>query len=115
MKKLVFVLAAIMLTFSSMVSAQETTSFDDYKVNLMFGINQPFKKQNNFLKGIMVAPSIRWWPRVSSTLENDEFTYNNRSTQSEVTHKAMEVGVNNTPLIVNISVGYSFNWKKNKQ
>jgi len=35
----------------------------------------PFKKQNNFLSGIMVAPSIRWWPNVASTLNNDGYSY----------------------------------------
>lgn len=40
---------------------------------------QPFKNQDNFLKGIMVAPSIRWWPRLSSSLENNELQYFNES------------------------------------
>lgn len=72
----------------------------------------PFKKQDNFLKGIMIAPSIRWWPRVSSSLEDNQLTYFNESLDQTVTHEAMEVGINNTPLILNISVGYSLGWNK---
>lgn len=68
---------------------------------------QPFKNQDNFLKGIMVAPSIRWWPRVSSSLENDETSFFSRALQDEVTHEALEVGIANTPLIINLSIGYT--------
>lgn len=71
---------------------------------------QPFKGQDNFLQSIMVAPSIRWWPRVASSLENNELTYFNQTLEKNFTHEAMEVGINNTPLIVNISIGYSFGW-----
>lgn len=70
---------------------------------------RPFKNQNNFLKGIMIAPSIRYWPKISSNL-NDNFTYQNRITGQNETLSAMEVGVANTPWIVNISVGYSFEY-----
>lgn len=73
---------------------------------------QPFKKQNNFLKGIMVAPSIRFWPRVSSSLENDQMSLYSRAQSAEVTHEALEVGVSNTPWIINVSVGYSLGWEK---
>jgi hypothetical protein len=68
---------------------------------------QPFKNKDNFLKGFMVAPSVRWWPRVASSLENNEVQFYSSSLQRTVTHKAMEVGVNNTPLIINVSVGYT--------
>ena len=71
---------------------------------------QPFKRQNNFLRGIMVAPSVRWWPRVSSSLDNNELTF--VSNEQEKTHEALEVGIANTPLILNVSVGYSFDWKR---
>jgi hypothetical protein len=68
---------------------------------------QPFKNKDNFLKGFMVAPSVRWWPRVASSLENNEVQFYSSSLQRTVTHKAMEVGVNNTTLIINVSVGYT--------
>ena len=73
---------------------------------------QPFKRKDNFLKGIMVAPSIRWWPRLSSSLPDNQVTYFSESMQENVTHQALEVGINNTPLILNVSIGYSFGWEK---
>jgi len=73
---------------------------------------QPFKRQDNFLKGFMIAPSVRWWPRVSSSLDNNQLQFFSRSLDQEVTHEAMEVGVANTPLIINVSVGYSLGWNK---
>lgn len=72
---------------------------------------KPFKKKNSFLRGIMVAPSIRYWPQVSSSLENDELQFYSEELDEIVTHKALQVGIQNTPLIVNISIGYSFDWK----
>lgn len=72
----------------------------------------PFKNQDNLLKGIMISPSIRWWPRVSSSLEDNQLAYFNRSLDQNVTHEALEVGINNTPLILNISVGYSLGWQR---
>ncbi len=73
---------------------------------------RPFKKQENALRGLMVSPSLRYWPRVSSTLEDNQFTYTNSLTDRVETHQAMEAGIANTPLIFNISVGYSFQLKK---
>lgn len=73
---------------------------------------QPFKRQDNFLKGFMIAPSVRWWPRVSSSLPNNSLEFYSRSMDKEVKHEAMEVGVANTPLIINVSVGYSLGWNK---
>lgn len=67
----------------------------------------PFKNKDNLLKGIMISPSLRYWPRVSSSLDGDSFEYQNQITGQTETHEAMEVGFNNTPWIVNVSIGYS--------
>jgi hypothetical protein len=75
---------------------------------------RPFKKVTNALKGIMIAPSIRYWPTVSSTLPGDQFVYNNRITGNTETHHRMEAGINNTPIVFNVSVGYSFGLSKGK-
>lgn len=72
---------------------------------------QPFKNKDNALKGIMIAPSIRFWPKLASNLDGDSFAYQNKMTGKQEVHKAMEIGMNNTPLIVNISIGYSFKLK----
>ena len=68
---------------------------------------RPFKNQDNFLKGIMIAPNVRYWPKVSSTLPDDQFTYLNRNTEQIETHQAREVGIANTPFFFNASIGYS--------
>jgi hypothetical protein len=75
---------------------------------------RPFKNsQNKFLSGLMIAPSIRYWPKVSSSLEGDQFSYNSAITGEMETIEALEVGISNTPWIVNLSIGYSFPIKKN--
>lgn len=67
----------------------------------------PFKKKDNFLKGIMIVPHFKWWPRISSNLENDELTYFSSFTAQQETHEARQIGINNTPMIYNVSIGYS--------
>ena len=68
---------------------------------------RPFKKQNNFLKGIMIAPNLRWWPKVSSSLTDDQLSYFNRNTQQQEIHTAREIGFGNTAFFANLSLGYS--------
>lgn len=43
-----------------------------------------------------------------SSLADDKFAYTNKFTNQQETHKSMNAGVGNTPVIVNISIGYSF-------
>jgi len=74
----------------------------------LYGKWHPFKRQDNFLKGIMVAPSVRWWPNVASTLSSDGYMYYNKITDQTEVHKTLNVGANNTPWLVNISIGYRF-------
>lgn len=71
---------------------------------------QPFKERSNALKGLMIVPSLRYWPKLSSTLPDDKFVYQNRETNQEELHESMEVGLGNTPWVINVSVGYSFGW-----
>ncbi|HAA10893.1 MAG TPA: hypothetical protein DCE41_04015 [Cytophagales bacterium] len=73
---------------------------------------RPFKRQENFLKGFTVAPSIRYWPRVGSSLDNHAFTFEQPGNGGMIEHEAMQVGVNNTPWVLNVSVGYSLSWLK---
>lgn len=75
---------------------------------------RPFKKMNNALSGIMIAPSVRYWPRVSSSLEGDAFSYYNKITEQQEVHEALQIGAANTPWVINISVGYSFGWPVKK-
>ena len=71
---------------------------------------RPFKKMKNFLKGIMIAPSIRYWPTIASTLPDNEIDYFNKLTNRQETHKRQEIGFANTPFIFNISIGYAISF-----
>jgi len=68
----------------------------------------PFKHASGFAKGITVVPSVRYWYKVASSLENDSFVYANNKTGKKETLKAPNIGISNTPVVLNISVGYSF-------
>lgn len=74
----------------------------------------PFLAKTNALKGIMISPSVRYWPTVSSTLSDDKITYANKMTGVQQTHERMQPGIANTPLVINVSVGYSFLLRKKK-
>lgn len=76
----------------------------------LYGKWHPFKNQDNFLRGIMIAPSVRFWPNISSTLGNDQYVYENRITGRQETHKVLKIGANNTPWFINVSVGYKLSW-----
>ena len=72
----------------------------------------PFKNsENKFLQGITTSSSIRWWQNVGTTLRNDEFTYANKVSKKQETLKAPNIGLANTPLIINIAIGYTFGGK----
>lgn len=68
----------------------------------------PFKNTEGFAKGLTVAPSIRWWPNVHTTLKDDKFEYFNATTNKMEVHQANNIGISNTPFFGNISVGYTF-------
>ncbi|MCB0642315.1 MAG: hypothetical protein KDC44_11775 [Phaeodactylibacter sp.] len=68
----------------------------------------PFRQQDNFLKGLMIAPNVRWWPRLSSSLDKDRLYYFNVRTEQQEVHQARQIGMVNTPFFLNVSVGYSF-------
>ncbi len=73
----------------------------------LYGTIRPFRKLDNALSGIIVAPSLRYWPTLSSSLSGGKHTYFNRVTDRQETHERMQPGVVATPFIVNVSVGYS--------
>jgi hypothetical protein len=94
----------------------EATKIKDFKtITMGIGIYYryfPFKKsENTFLQGITTATSLRYWQNVGTTLSNDEFTYNNKLTGKKETLKAPNIGIANSPIIFNISVGYTFGGK----
>ncbi len=72
----------------------------------------PFKNsENTFLQGITISSSIRYWQNVGTTLSGDQFTYLNKTTNRTETLNAPNIGLANTPLIINVGVGYTFGGK----
>lgn len=72
----------------------------------------PFKNSNSkFLQGITTSSSVRWWQNTSSTLDGGKFTYLNKTTGKNETLKTPNVGLANTPIIINIGIGYTFGGK----
>lgn len=68
----------------------------------------PFAKNDGALRGLTIVPSIRWWPNVGSSLENNEYSYYNDRTNRNEIHKANNIGVANSPWFANVSVGWTF-------
>jgi hypothetical protein len=91
---------------------KQRTRIEDYSTVTLGGgaywTLVPFAKRSDVLRGLNVSTSVRFWPNVSSTLKNDAVTYSNTTTGMEETHKAANIGIANTPLIINISLGYVF-------
>jgi hypothetical protein len=94
-------------------TSNEITSYNTVTLGLgLYGCYLPFKNKTNFLKGIMISPSIRYWPTLHSTLPGNSFSYYNINTLSIQQIKTYGPGIQLSPWIVNISIGYSFEFKK---
>ncbi|GHN00780.1 hypothetical protein WSM22_22690 [Cytophagales bacterium WSM2-2] len=92
-------------------AANRVVGYNTFTLGLgLYGKWHPFRKKENFLRGIMIAPSVRWWPNVATTLTNDQFIYTNKITGQSEIHQAQNIGSYNTPWFVNVSVGYRFSW-----
>lgn len=73
----------------------------------------PFHRQSKGLAGILIMPSVRYWPNVWSSLENDKLTYFNKVTNKTEIYKAAPQGFPATKgLLANITVAYTFQFKK---
>ena len=97
------------------IAENEITAYETFSLGLgLYGNFQPFQNKTSFLRGIMIAPSIRFWPTVSSTMDGDSFSYFNKNTERDETIEVLDPGIGITPFIFNISIGYSFDLKKRK-
>ncbi len=67
---------------------------------------QPWRGDRT-LGAIDISASFRYWPNVWSSL-GDGYTYANAATGKMETMHAADIGIANTPILVNVSVGYVF-------
>lgn len=91
----------------------DATKIKDFKtITMGIGVYYryfPFKNSDNkFMRGIVTASSVRWWQNVGTTLRADEFSYVNKTTGKTEKLEAPNIGFANTPIIINIGIGYSF-------
>ncbi|AQG80704.1 hypothetical protein [Spirosoma montaniterrae] len=74
----------------------------------------PFRRQTNALAGVLIMPSVRFWPNVWSSLPDNTFTYQNKITNRTETYRAASQGFPGTGgLLANITVGYTFGMHRN--
>jgi len=94
----------------------ESTIFSEFKT-FTLGLGayyryMPFKNtESKFLQGITTSSSIRYWQNVGTTLRNDELSYFSKTSEKTETIKAPNIGMSNSPIIINIAVGYTFGGK----
>ena len=75
----------------------------------LYGNWKPFERvENKLLQGITIAPSVRWWPTLSSSLEDNQVSYYNKQSEQIEIHPRQAIGVSNTDWIINISIGYTY-------
>ena len=69
----------------------------------------PLARFGGWTRGIVVAPSVRYWPNVWSSLPSGGYTYANSVTgRNEILRAATQGIPGTTGLFVNASVGYTF-------
>ncbi len=56
--------------------------------------------------GFTIAPSLRFWPNVWSSLKDNQATYDNQTTGQREVHTALRAGIANSPIIANVGLGY---------
>jgi hypothetical protein len=90
--------------------ARRIKDFNTFTLGIgMYYRYMPFKNSDSsFLQGITTSSSIRWWQNVNSTLSGDSFTYANKITGKNEVLKTPNIGFANTPIIINVGVGYTF-------
>ena len=87
--------------------------FDYTTVTLGVGVYAQYRPFYHFgvdaaewLQGWLIVSSVRFWPRIWSSLDDDEIVYDSPTTGQTERHEAAQIGIANTPFIFNISVGY---------
>lgn len=94
-------------------AANRIASNNTFSLGLgLYGFLQPFSQQNNALKGLTIAPSVRFWPTVVSDIDAAGISYANKFTGTSETLRSLDPGFGFTPWIFNISIGYMLDVRK---
>ena len=73
----------------------------------------PFRQREGALAGLLLMPSLRYWPNVWSSLSDNKLTYANRATGKTETYCAATQGLPGTGgLLANITLAYTFGLDK---
>lgn len=74
----------------------------------------PFKNSASGIRGLVIMPSVRFWPNVYSSLDDNKKVYFNKVTNKNETYKSEIQGVPGTSgLVINATIGFTFGTKKN--
>ncbi len=69
----------------------------------------PFARATGAARGLVIVPSVRYWPNVSTSLDGDALTYDNARTGRREEHRAATQGFPGSGgVLANVSVGYTF-------
>lgn len=68
----------------------------------------PFAHRSDILRGLDISTSVRVWPNVGSTVSGSEVSYANATTGKQEIHRVANIGIANTPVVANVSIGYVF-------
>lgn len=68
----------------------------------------PFAHRSDILRGLDISTSVRVWPNVGSSLSGGEIAYANATTGKQEIHKVANIGIADTPVVANVSLGYVF-------
>lgn len=92
------------------VGGNRLAAFNTYTLGIgAYYRYMPFKNSDSkLLQGLTTSSSVRYWRNVGSTQSGDEFSFANGKTGKAEQLKVPNIGFANTPLILNVAVGYTF-------
>lgn len=68
----------------------------------------PFERKENWARGITIVPNMRYWGKIATNLPDGTVSYHNEITDQVESFEAPNIGIGNSPFIINITIGYTF-------
>lgn len=91
------------------INGGDVARYDTFTVGAgLYGHWRPWRNRDSWVRGFNLSGSVRFWPNVATTLDGDALRYDNSYTGQRERHDAANIGIANSPWIVNLSVGYAF-------